>query len=202
MDVGDFFRFLFKLTISGNQLKKDINDLRNQLKDYKSKLVPFSAHEMELLSLNQTNKVTTKGFNKTTKGIFDTIYYEHLVAYIVKKYSNGQSLTLICTSQDEFVYLHKGNLTHIYLNNVEAGVLNSKGDFMSLNNKKLAFIDGADHLPTHAVWIGQSNIGFISNPKYKDKTIPRAFSLLKEMSRDEQLIFLCLTLINLVEESQ
>lgn len=126
MDVGDFFRFLFKLTISGNQLKKDINDLRNQLKDYKSKLVPFSAHEMELLSLNQTNKVTTKGFNKTTKGIFDTIYYEHLVAYIVKKYSNGQSLTLICTSQDEFVYLHKGNLTHIYLNNVEAGVLNRR----------------------------------------------------------------------------
>jgi hypothetical protein len=202
MDVEDFFRFLFKLTVSGNKLKKDIDQLRNQIQDYKSKLVTFTHHEMELLSLNQSNKVSSKGFNKTVKGIFDTIYYENLVAYIIKKYPNGQSLTLITTSQDEFVYLNKGKVTHIYLNNVEAGILNTNGDFIGMNNKKLAFVDGADHLPTHAVWIGQNNVGFISNPRYKDKTIPRAFSLLKEMSKDEQLIFLCLTLINLVEESQ
>ena len=202
MDIGEFFRFLFKMTVSGSQLKKDIKYLRNNLKEYKSKLVPFTSHEMELLSLNQSNKTTSKGFNKTTKGIFDTIYYEHLVAYIIKNYSNGHTLTLISTSKDEFIYLNKGNMTHIYMNNEETGILNNQGDFIGLDNKKLAFIDGEDHLPTHAVWIGQSNIGFISNPKLKEKTIPRAFSLLKEMNAREQSIFLCLTLINLVDESQ
>jgi hypothetical protein len=190
------------MTVSGSQLKKDIKYLRNNLKEYKSKLVPFTSHEMELLSLNQSNKTTSKGFNKTTKGIFDTIYYEHLVAYIIKNYSNGHTLTLISTSKDEFIYLNKGNMTHIYMNNEETGILNNQGDFIGLDNKKLAFIDGEDHLPTHAVWIGQSNIGFISNPKLKEKTIPRAFSLLKEMNAREQSIFLCLTLINLVDESQ
>lgn len=202
MEVGDFFRFLLKVTVSGNQLKRDIHSLRSQLKDYKSKLVPFSTHEMELLSLNQSQKVVSKGFNKTIKGIFDTIYYENLVAYIIKKYSNGQSLTLISTSKDEFVYLNKGKVTHIYFNDVETGVLNAQGEFLGMNQKKIAFIDGADHLPTHAVWIGQHNVGFISNPKNKDKKIPRAFSLLKQMTQEEQMIFLCLTLINLVEESQ
>lgn len=183
-------------------MTRDITLLRNEIADLKALIIPFSKEEMELLSLNQSNKRQKKGFQKIAKGIFDTIYYEPLIAYAIKSYSNGNKLIAIASSQDEFIYLTKDNITHVYMNNVEAGVLTTKGEFYSISQKLLATVDGEDHLPTHTVYIQGKNIGFISNPKFIDKTIPRAFSLLKDMSKDELSIFLCLTLINLVEEAQ
>ncbi len=202
MDVGDFFRFLFKMTMSKSQLTKELSILRLTLADLKAKLIPFSQEEMELLSLNQAEKSRKKGFEKITKGIFNTIYYEPLIAYAIKIFSNGNKLILIASTDDEFAYLTKDGKTHVYMNDVEAGVLTPKGEFYSVRNQLLASIDGDDHLPTHSVWIQNKNIGFIANPKFVEKTIPRAFSLLKDMTEDERSIFLCLTLVNLVEEAQ
>jgi hypothetical protein len=202
MDIGDFFRFLFKMTMSKSQLKKELQILRQSMSALKAKLIPFSKEEMELLSLNQSERTTKKGFGKITKGIFNTIYYEPLIAYAIKEFSNGQKLILIASTEDEFAYFTKDGKTHVYMNEVEAGIITLKGEFFSVRNQLLAVIDGADHIPTHAVWIQGKNIGFIANPKFAEKTIPRAFSLLKDMSENEQSIFLCLTLVNLIEEAQ
>lgn len=202
MNISDFLQFLFRLTVSSNQLLRDITALRNEIQPLKEKLIPFSNEEMELLSLNQSNVTKKRGFNKQISGIFDTIYFEHLIAYTIKEYSNHQQLILITTTTDEFVYLVKPDKTHIYLNNVETGILTKDGKLISLRNKLLGSIDGADHLPTHRVIINEKDYGFIANPRKKDHTTPRAFNLLKPMNNDEKLIFLCLTLVNLVEESQ
>lgn len=202
MEVGDFIRFIFKIPFTKNQMKRDIQALRLEISDLKSLIIPFSNEEIELLSLNQSNKSRKKGFQKLSKGIFKTIYYEPLIAYAIKQYSNGDKLILITSTEDEFAYVVKSDITHVYMNNVEAGVLTKKGEFYSGRNKLLATIDGADHLATHAVWIQGKNIGFIANPKFANQTLPRAFSLLKDMTQDELSIFLCLTLINLVEEAQ
>lgn len=188
--------------MSKSQLTKELNLLKQSISDLKAKLIPFNKEEMELLSLNQSDKSKKKGFEKLSKGIFNTIYYEPLIAYAIKTFSNGNKLILITSSEDEFAYFTKSGKTHVYMNDVEAGVLTEKGEFYSVRNQLLAVIDGADHIPTHAVWILGKNIGFIANPKFAEKTIPRAFSLLKDMTEDEQSIFLCLTLVNLVEEAQ
>lgn len=202
MNVSDFFQFLFRLTVSKNQLVRDIEALRREIQPLKEKLVPFTNEEMELLSLNQSNFSKKRGFHKIYKGIFDTIYFENLIAYGIREYSNRQKLILVTTTVDEFVYLVKSDKTHVYLNNAEAGVLTKDGKLVSLRNKLIGSIDGSDHLPTHRVIIDDKDFGFISNPRVKNHTIPRAFNLLKTMNAEERLIFLCLTLINLVEESQ
>ena len=202
MKVSDFFQFLFRLTVSKNQLIRDIDALRTEILSLKEKLIPFTNEEMELLSLNQSNFSKKRGFVKLIKGIFDTIYFENLIAYVIREYSNQQKLILVTTTTDEFVYLVKPDKTHIYINNAEAGILTKDGKFISLRNQLLGTVDGADHLPTHKVIINEKDFGFISNPRLKNHTIPRAFNLLKPMNEDEKLIFLCLTLINLVEESQ
>lgn len=202
MNVVDFFRFLFKMTISKSQLLKDIDSLRKDISDLKKMLVPFNDDEMEILSLNQSNITKKKRFSPVTKGIFNTIYYEPLVAYGIKNYSNKQKLILICTSADEFVYLTKGDKTHVFMNDAEAGVLTSEGKFYSIKNKLLALIDGNDNLQSHTVWIQGKDVGYINNPRFVSKSIPRAYNLLKPMNREEQNIFLCLTLANLVEEAQ
>jgi hypothetical protein len=103
---------------------------------------------------------------------------------------------------DEFVYLTKGNKTHVFMNDSEAGVLTSEGKFYSIKNKLLALIDGNDNLQSHTVWIQGKDVGYINNPRFVSKSIPRAYHLLKPMSKEEQSIFLCLTLVNLVEEGQ
>lgn len=202
MDIGDFFRFLFKMTLSRNQMTRDIQSMRTDISDLKSMLVPFTKEEMELLSLNQSNQSKKKGFQPLTKGIFNTIYYEPLIAYAIKSYPGDNKLILITSTTDEFIYLIKPEYTQVYMNNIEAGIITPKGEFFSINKTLLATVDGADHLPTHAVFIKNKNVGFIANPKYSEKTIPRAFTLLKDMNIDEQNIFLCLTLINLIEEAQ
>ena len=202
MKVVDFLRFLFKMTISKSQLLRDIDTLRNEISDLKKMLIPFNGEEMELLSLNQSNVSKRKRFSKVTKGIFNTIYYEPLIAYGIKNYSNNQKLILICSTTDEFVYLFKGNTTHVFMNDTEAGVLTSDGKFYSIKNKLLALIDGADQLQSHTVWIQGKDMGYINNPRFVSKSIPRAYNLLKTMSQEEQNIFLCLTLVNLVEEAQ
>ena len=202
MKVVDFLRFLFKMTISKSQLLRDIDTLRNEISDLKKMLIPFNGEEMELLSLNQSNVSKRKRFSTVTKGIFNTIYYEPLIAYGIKNYSNNQKLILICSTSDEFVYLSKGNTTHVFMNDTEAGVLTSDGKFYSIKNKLLALIDGADQLQSHTVWIQGKDMGYINNPRFVSKSIPRAYNLLKNMSQEEQNIFLCLTLVNLVEEAQ
>lgn len=202
MKVVDFLRFLFKMTISKSQLLRDIDTLRNEISDLKKMLIPFNGEEMELLSLNQSNVSKRKRFSKVTNGIFNTIYYEPLIAYGIKNYSNNQKLILICSTADEFVYLSKGNTTHVFMNDTEAGVLTSDGKFYSIKNKLLALIDGADQLQSHTVWIQGKDMGYINNPRFVSKSIPRAYNLLKTMSQEEQNIFLCLTLVNLVEEAQ
>ncbi|MBK8346681.1 MAG: hypothetical protein IPL08_03335 [Saprospiraceae bacterium] len=202
MTVLDFFQFLFRMNISGSQMLRDIAVLRSETSELKKLLIPFTPEEMELLSLNQSNQVRKKSFGKIVKGIFDTIYYEPLVVYGIKTYSNHQKLILIATTTDEFIYLTKQSTTHVYMNNVEAGVLTHDGAFYNVRQQLIARVDGADQLATHSVWIRGKDVGFISNPKFAAATVPRAYSLLKSMDQDERNIFLCLTLINLVEEAQ
>ncbi|MBK8515834.1 MAG: hypothetical protein IPL55_05965 [Saprospiraceae bacterium] len=202
MKVIDFLQFLFKFSISKNQLIRDITVLRNDIRPLKDKLIPFNDEEMELLSLNKSNFSKKKGLVKFTKGIFDTIFYENLIAYGIREYSNKQKLILITSSSDEFVYVVKSDKTHVYMNNSEAGVILNDGKFYSLRNKLLGTIDGNDSIASHNVIIQNRQVGFISNPRIESNTVPRAFSFLKSMNMDERTIFLCLTLINLVEESE
>jgi len=202
MKIIDFFRFLFKMTISKSQLRRDIDGLRKDTALLKDMLIPFNAEEMELLSLKQSNVSKKKGFSKVSKGIFNTIYFEPLISYGIKTYSNRQKLILISSTSDEFVYLSNDSIMHVYMNGTEAGVLTADGKFYNIKKKLLAAIDGNDQLHEHTVWINGKDMGYISNPRYVSKSIPRAFNLLKEMTIDERNIFLCLTLINLVEEAQ
>lgn len=181
---------------------KEMNVLREYVQDIKKSLVPFTDEEMSLLSLNQVQVSKKKGIYPSIKGVFNTIYFEPLVAYAQKTFNDDQKLILITTSADEFIYLTKNNMTHVYFNHVEVGVLRKDGKLMNSAGKLMALVDGADHLPQHAVWIQGKEMGFIYNPKLTNLKVQRAFNLLQNMSLEERTIFLSLTLINLVEEAQ
>ena len=199
--IREALQFLFKLTLSRNQMLRDISMMRAEILELKKLLVPFSDEEMEILSLRQTNTSKKRGFHKISKGIFSSIFFEPLIAYAIKTYNVGQKLVLITTSDLEFIYLDKENKTHVYVNDFEIGVITKNGNLLNAKNQLLARIEGGDDLPTHTVYINEKEYGYIVNPRFVNKSSPRAYSLLKKMNRDERNIFLCLTLINLVEEA-
>jgi len=199
--IREALQFIFKLTLSRNQMLRDITMMRAEIADLKKQLVPFNDEEMEILSLRQTNTSKKRGFQKILKGIFSTIFYEPLIAYAIKTYSTTQRLILITTSDIEFIYLDKDNKTHVYINDFEVGILTKNGHLLNAKNQLLARIEGGDELPTHTVYINEKDYGYIVNPRFVNKTSPRAYSLHKNMNRDERNLFLCLTLVNLVEEA-
>ncbi|MBK9735717.1 MAG: hypothetical protein IPO92_12420 [Saprospiraceae bacterium] len=188
--------------MSKNQMVRDIPALSDAISGHKSLLIPFSNEEMELLSLKQSRMSKKKGFVKMNTGIFETIYFESLIAYGIKTYASNQKLILISTSDEEFIYLTKDGKTYVYFDNQEVGILTSDGKLINPKNQVMASVAGNDDLPNHAVTINGNAFGYIINPKFSSVSTPRAFSLLRPMKNDERTLFLCLTLINLVEESQ
>jgi hypothetical protein len=202
MTIADFLQFMFRLTVSNSTLLRDLPSLQRELGPNKQMLIPYSREEVELLSMTQTNVKKKGGFTKLVTGMFDTIYFEHLLAFAMKTYSTGNKLILIASSEDEFIYLRRNNTTHVYINQRELGVLTPDDKLYNTRGQLLATIDGADHLPNHSVFIRDKNMGFVNNPKFRTTTTSRAFSLLSQMNDEDTMIFLALTLMNLVEEAQ
>ena len=119
--IREALQFLFKLTLSRNQMLRDITLMRSEIADLKKDLVPFNDEEMEILSLRQTNTSKKRGFQKILKGIFSTIFYEPLIAYAIKTYSADQRLILISTSDLEFIYLDKDNKKELLVVELKKG---------------------------------------------------------------------------------
>lgn len=200
--IGEIIEFLSRMTMSGSQMQRDAVALRSEIADIKKELIPFSKGEMELLSLASVNKGSKRGFFKVKKGVFNTIHFEALVAYAIKEYAPNHSIILVTTSDREIIYLIKNQVIHVYFDGQELGFIAGSGRLFNMRKQLIAEIDGNDNLPTHTVNIKGQDFGFISNPKFEEKReIKRAYQMLRDMDEDELSIFLCLTLVNLVEES-
>ena len=200
--IREIVEFLSRMAKSGSQMQRDAMALRAEIADFKKELIPFSHEEMELLSLSSVSKGKKRGFFKIKKGVFNTIHFEALVGYAVKEYTPQHRVILVATSDREIIYLIKGNVTNVYFDGKELGYMDQNGRLFNTRKQLIAEIDGNDNIPTHTVHIKGVDFGFITNPKFEErKEIKRAFQMLRPMDEDELSIFLCLTLINLVEES-
>ncbi len=183
-------------------MQRDAALLRDQMIDLKAQLIPFSPKEMEILSLSYTNKGVRQGFSKSKRGIFNTIFFEPLIAFSVKEYGGGTRLILVATSDREILYFIKANQTQVFFDGRQLGVMDRVGRLYNMRQQVIAEIEGDDNIPTHRVYLKGEDFGFISNPRFEDKKENRrAYQMLREMDDDQASIFLSLTLVNLIEES-
>lgn len=186
------------------KIQKDLEKIKKELAPFISDLVPIDKKELELLSLNQINKKAKKGIVKTAKGVFTSIYHEPMVAYGLKKYvaRGTDELLYAKTAQHEFIYRIKNKSTEIVINSQLAGIMKEDGGFYGAKSKKLLAKVGKDEtellLP---VILGNREVGSIVNPAKSDKTNPRAVEYVGEMSKDEEILFLSLTILELVQRS-
>ncbi|MEL6864582.1 MAG: hypothetical protein AAFP19_09190 [Bacteroidota bacterium] len=185
------------------KIEADLKKMKAEIEPWVAELVPWQEEELELLSLNQTNKLIKKGVVTTAKGIFTSIYHEPLIAYAYKKYVStaGTIILYARTSHHEFIYQKKKNEVRIMIDDEPVGILKQGHSLYSAQSNRLIarLGDEADSglLP---VLVGDKEVANLNQQVGVTPVSTRAFQLVQEKMTDkEEAVLLSLSVLNLVE---
>ncbi len=179
--------------------KKTLEGLRNKLKTQAAgALVPWDKEMLSLLSLNRSNVKKPGFFNSTAEGVFLTIFQEPVMAYAIQK-SGKTGVVVARTSDREFIFRQKGKETEIWLNSQPFGVL-VDGALLAAGktSRLLARLEQKSGEAQFPVLLGDAVAASISNPALADSPNPRALTLLREVSAEEESVLLALTVLVVV----
>ncbi len=202
--IVQLLKFFASINSSSGQRRRDVEDLKSRMAEMVKELIPMNNTELELLSVNQSGVTTTRGINSVKTGAFTSVYHEPLVAYAYKRYNYpaGNSILLVSTASDDYIYMSEGRTTQVFLNNSELGIIDSDGNMYDSRTKnQLARIEADQVLSSHPVKIGEKEVGEIVNLRLNESPNPRAYQFLEPMNEQEEKIFKALTFLSLVEES-
>ena len=129
------------------------------------------------------------------EGFFSTIYQEPLLVFAGQK-SGKTSVVVARTSDKEFVFRQKGKETEIWQNDqpyavLVDGVLLSSGK----QSRMLAKLETDPELRQWPVLLGQGEAGTITNGQRAVSPIPRAVTLLRNLSPEEEQVMLVLAVV-------
>ena len=192
--------FLESFQPSPEKIKRDMLDLRNDLKDPISHLIPISGAEMELLSLSQTKKDVRKRFGYTVKGGFTSIYHELMVAYAMKRYRSGKKNYLLYarTKEREYAFRVKNEQANIFLNGSILGLLMEGDKLYGGRNKHLIARMRISEDKYWPIILLDREVAHFVNPAKADKVNPRAFFFLRPMDKSEESAVLALALYQMI----
>ncbi|MBK8193286.1 MAG: hypothetical protein IPK76_08770 [Lewinellaceae bacterium] len=166
-------------------------------------LVPWDHEMLSLLSLNQKSVKKPGFFNSSTsEGVFTTIYQEPVLAYAAQK--KGETSVLIArTSDRELTFRTRGKETEIWVGGQPFGIF-VDGALISAgrNNRLLAKMEADAGDRQFPVLIGDSTAAAIANPGMADSAgpNPRALTMLREISKDEENALLALAVMQMTRE--
>lgn len=176
--------------------KKTVEQLRTRLKTLAAgALVPWDKEMLSLLSLNRSNMKKPGFFNSTAEGIFTTIFQEPVLAYAEQK-SGSTAVKIARTSDREFIFRLKGKETEIWLNGQPFGVL-VDGALIAAgkSGRLLARLGRKTGEAQFPVLLGDAVAASIANPALADSPNPRALTLLREVSAEEESVLLALVVV-------
>lgn len=183
------------------KIQGDLKQIKAELQPWVSDLVPWSAEEMEQLSLNQVNRATKKGVVKTSKGVFTTIYHEPVIAWAYRKYVGQKENGLLYarTSNKEFVYRLKNGEVEMVIGDQLVGILNERGSLYNhKGDQQLAQINRQSEGLLLPVKVKEKLVGGLANPARKQQSNARAFQNLSKMENEEEELFLSLSILEMV----
>lgn len=199
------YQLLTNFQPSQNKVQADLKMLKEELANWSAELIPWKEEELELLSINQTNKTTKKRLmTSITKGMFTSIYHEPMVAYAYKKYvasSDTQNAILYaCTAHHEFVYRFKKHEVEVSLDGKSIGILNKNGAlYGKQSNRLLAQISQQEVDGLLPLRVGDRELASIPANSANTNSTTRALQFLEDgLNKDEQLVLLSLTVLEMV----
>ncbi|GAB4494230.1 MAG: hypothetical protein OHK0019_20030 [Saprospiraceae bacterium] len=203
--VGAFYliaKFLGQINLNpeSQAWKKTLEGLRDKVKAQAAgALVPWDKEMLSLLSLNRSNVKKPGFFNSTAEGVFTTIFQEPVLAYAEHKIG-GTGVIIARTSDREFIFRLKGKETEIWLNGQPFSVL-VEGSLLAAGktSRLLARIEKKPGEVQFPVLLGDAVAASIANPEKTDSPNPRAITLLREVSSEEESVLLALTVLQVVK---
>jgi hypothetical protein len=206
MGIYFLYQLLTNFQPGRGKIKADLNKMKATLAPQIQELVPWSKEEMELLSLNQVNRVTRKGMTRTIRGVFTTIYHEPVITYMYKRYINSgkeeNALLYIRTSIHEFVYRIKPKGTELSINGQVIGDIKEDTLLYGARSKRLlGRINREENELMLPIVVQDQELGSLIRPEKARETNPRAFEFLKEMDREEEAIYLALAALEMVKRT-
>ena len=177
--------------------KRLLESLRARLKKQSTNLVPWD-HEMPgLLSLNRINEKKRGWFDPVSSGQLTTIYQEPVLSYVTQN-AGKVRLTLARTSDREFILRQKGGETEIWLNGQPFGLF-ANGALLAPGKSAriLARLDDRGDETQSPLLLGNSPAVTLSNPERKSGPNPRALTLLRELTPEEENTALAMALVKM-----
>ena len=165
-----------------------------------AKLVPWDGEMASLLSLNRTDVKKPGWFDGISQGVFTTIYHEPVLAY-AGQLSGKNAVLLARTSDREFIFRTKGKETEIWVNQQPFGVL-VDGALLAAGrgSRLLARLEAAPAESQFPVLLADNKTAAtISNPSKTSMPNPRALSLLRALSPEEENTVLALAILKIIE---
>lgn len=191
--IFNVIREIFDLPPNNRIFQKDIKLIAQGLRSDPTELIPWSDEETELLSLNE-QKIKLKGLKYKGAGIIKTIFHESLVKFGYKKYRRKEDygLSVVITSDREYVYIKLPTLTKVYINDLALGAINSQAGFYTSNKKKVSAKVDRTNGPYNTIFFGQTAVGQVVNPDSEQSNNPRAIIPLVDLEGKDLDIFLAL----------
>lgn len=177
-----------------------VRRLRAHLTRSRETLVPWEPDMLTLLSLNRQDERKANIFGRPASGVYSTIYHEPVLAYAWQK-AGKVSLLLAQTSDKEFVFRKKSNETEIWINGRPLGIfINGALLEPGSKSKLLGRLDQEPAESQFALELLGKPAASLHNPKRAGGPNPRALTLLRDLSPEEENAVLALAILEMVRE--
>jgi hypothetical protein len=177
--------------------KRLLESLRAHLKKHSANLVPWDHEMLSLLSLNRINEKKPGWFNPISSGQITTIYQEPVLSYVTQSTGKVQ-LILARTSSREFIFRKKGNETEIWLDGQPFGLF-VDGALLApgKGSRLMARLDDRLDEAQSPLVLGNTTAVTLGNPGRKAGPNPRALTLLRELTPEEENTALAMAVLKI-----
>ena len=182
-----------------SRVNSDVNRFRSQAEKWREELVPWKQEELGLVSLSERNKVTKKGFGRSSEGVIESIYHEPMLYYYYKEYpaTSRNALLFVRTNRYEMVYRIKQKSTQVFVNEQHMGTIFPDGSLRSTDGTDLGRIDRSDPY-IRPIGLGSGQMGSVIFPSEEINIKPRAFDIDEQMDEGQRLLFMILGIHEIV----
>jgi hypothetical protein len=160
-------------------------------------LVPWDGEMLALLSTKRIKEKKPGFLDVYSEGVYTTIYQEPVMAFAGIK--SGKTAILVARTTDrEFIFRQKEKETEIWLNEQPFGLL-VNGTLLApgKGSKMLAQMELDPSEANFPVLMGDKTAAAIGNPALASGPNPRALTLLRAVSPDEENALLALAILKL-----
>ncbi|MEM9917538.1 MAG: hypothetical protein AAF990_05545 [Bacteroidota bacterium] len=198
------YRLLTNFQPSKSKVQADLKMLKEELDNWSSELIPWKTEELELLSLNQSNRTVKKNLTTIVKGMFTSIYHEPMVAYAYKRYvSSGKPNAILYarTAEQEFIYRFRNNEITLAIDGQPVGTIKQGGVlYEGRSGKMIGRINRSEKNELLPIIVGERELASLPMPNEEQLPHSRAFQYVEErMNEKEKLVLISLAVLELVQ---